>query len=304
MNIEDVRAFVAVVDTGSVGRAALRLSLTQPAISRRVQRLEEALGVTLLDRESKPARPTREGEATYGRCMALLRAAEALTRESRAAAPAGPLRIGVSYAIADSIFAPALEAMRSAYPRTLLQLISARSPDLRRQVANGHLDAGVVMAPADRPADDSELLGIEQVVVVAGCDLPVPDHGCIADLAGHPWVINPDGCGFRAQLDRALATTGHALEVAAESWGTALQLALVARGAGLGLVPERLIAESSHAGALRRLHVEDFRPTLGVLLIRGNVPADLGAALDVIAATVRRLLGGDALTRSPERSSP
>ena len=194
--------------------------------------------------------------------------------------------------------------MRSAYPRTLLQLISARSPDLRRQVANGHLDAGVVMAPADRPADDSELLGIEQVVVVAGCDLPVPDHGCIADLAGHPWVINPDGCGFRAQLDRALAATGHALEVAAESWGTALQLALVARGAGLGLVPERLIAESSHASALRRLHVEDFRPALGVLLIRGNVPADLGAALDVIAATVRRLLGGDALTRSPERSLP
>jgi DNA-binding transcriptional LysR family regulator len=302
MNIEDVRAFVAVVDSGSVGRAALRLSLTQPAISRRVQRLEEALGVTLLDRESKPARPTREGEAAYGRCMALLRAAEALTRESRTT-PAGPLRIGVSYAIADSIFAPALEAVRSTHPHILLQLISARSPDLRRQVADGHLDAGVVMAPADRHGD-GELLGIEQVVVVAGRDLPVPDHGRIADLAGHPWVINPDGCGFRAQLDRALATTGHALEIAAESWGTALQLALVARGAGLGLVPERLIAESSHAGALRRLHVDDFRPALGVLMIRGNVPTDMAAALDVIAATVRRLLGEDALTRSPERSSP
>src|SRR5256885_7292238 len=96
MNIEDVRAFVAVVDMGSVGRAALRLNLTQPAISRRVQRLEEDLGITLLDRDSKPARPTRAGEAAYRRCMAVLRATEALARETRAAMPTGPLRIGVS----------------------------------------------------------------------------------------------------------------------------------------------------------------------------------------------------------------
>src|SRR5437763_1746090 len=70
MNIEDVRAFVAVVDTGSVGRAALRLNLTQPAISRRVQRLEEVLGVARLDRGCQPARPCRSGEAASRTCMA------------------------------------------------------------------------------------------------------------------------------------------------------------------------------------------------------------------------------------------
>src|SRR5208337_1317320 len=100
MNLHDVRAFVAVVDTGSVGRAALRLKLTQSAISRRVQRLEEALGVALLDRDSKPARPTREGEAAYARCMAVLRATDALARGALTPA-AGPLRIGVSSGIAE-----------------------------------------------------------------------------------------------------------------------------------------------------------------------------------------------------------
>src|SRR5262245_22177044 len=125
MNIEDVRAFVAVVDTGSVGRAALRLNLTQPAISRRVQRLEDTLGVTLLDRDSKPARPTRAGEAAYRRCMAVLRAAEALARETQPDVAAGPLRIGVSPGIADSIFASALEALRSHHPEVLLRLTTA-----------------------------------------------------------------------------------------------------------------------------------------------------------------------------------
>src|SRR5436190_78515 len=146
MNIEDVRAFVAVVDMGSVGRAALRLNLTQPAISRRVQRLEEDLGLTLLDRESQPARPTRAGEA-------------------------------------------------------------------------------------------AERLGAERVVVVASRAFEIPARCRLADLAGLPWVINPDGCGFRTQLERALAASGHGLDVVAEAWGVPLQLALVARGAGLGLVP-------------------------------------------------------------------
>src|SRR5436853_145871 len=124
MNIDDISAFVAVVDTGSVGRAALRLNLTQPAISRRIQRLEEVLGVTLLDRDSKPARPTRAGDAAYRRCMAVLRATEALTRDTRSI-PAGPLRIGVSPGIADSIFVPALDGVRADHPQIALHLSAA-----------------------------------------------------------------------------------------------------------------------------------------------------------------------------------
>jgi DNA-binding transcriptional LysR family regulator len=292
MNIEDVRAFVAVVDTGSVGRAALKLNLTQPAVTRRVQRLEESLGVTLLDRESKPARPTRAGEAAYARCMAVLRAADTLTRETRSDVPNGSLRIGVSHGIAESVFTPALDAVRTRFPDIALHLLSGGSEDFRKRVADRALDAAIVMSKTDRPLDDpaAERLGIERVVIVAGRDLTVPAHRKLADLGGIPWVINPDGCGFRGQLDRALATSGHALDVAAEAWGIGLQIALVARGAGLGLVPERLINDSPQRDALRILTLKDFEPALTVWLIRAP---DLGAyakAVDVLAETVRGLL--------------
>src|SRR5215218_4310277 len=137
MNIEDVRAFVAVVDMGSLARAALRLNLTQPAISRRVQRLEEALGVILLDRDQKPARPTRAGEAAYRRCLAVVRATETLTRETRAELPAGPLRFGISLGIAESVFVPALDVLRENHPQLSLNLVAAGSPDLQKQVSDG-----------------------------------------------------------------------------------------------------------------------------------------------------------------------
>jgi len=292
MNIEDVRAFVAVVDAGSVGRAALRLNLTQPAISRRIQRLEEALGIVLLDRDSKPARPTRAGEAAYRRCVAVLRATEALARETRAALPAVPLRVGLTYAVSDSVFVPAIEALREACPGVSLHLIAGRSNDMRRQVSDGVLDAAIVAAAPDRLLEEPAAmpLGFERVFVVASRATPVPARARLADIADQPWVINPEGCGFRDQLDRALAGSGRAMEVIAETRGTALQLALIGRGIGLGLVPARLLSESPHRAGLRIVEVEDFRPSLAIWMVRNSGAGGFAAGLDAIADSVRALL--------------
>jgi DNA-binding transcriptional LysR family regulator len=136
------------------------------------------------------------------------------------------------------------------------------------------------------------LLGVERVAVVAGATLPCPPRCTLADLVTFPWVINPDGCGFRTQLDRSLVQCGHALEVAAETWGHGLQLALVARGTGLGLVPRRLILESPHVASLRIVDVHDFRPALNVWLMRAAAIAMNAAAVEVVGAAVRSSLAG------------
>ena len=65
MNTHDLVAFVAVVETGSIVAASARLNLTQPGVTRRIQNLEELLGTQLLDRLSKPLKPTSAGHAAY-----------------------------------------------------------------------------------------------------------------------------------------------------------------------------------------------------------------------------------------------
>ena len=69
MNTRDLEAFIAVVETGSIVAASARLNLTQPGVTRRVQNLEDRLGSTLLDRQSKPLKPTasRQGKSRHGR---------------------------------------------------------------------------------------------------------------------------------------------------------------------------------------------------------------------------------------------
>ena len=294
MNIEDVRAFVAVVDNGSVGKAALRLNLTQPAISRRVQRLEETLGVTLLDRVSKPARPTRAGEAAYQRCLAVLRATDALAREAGTAMPAMQLRVGVSYAISECVFAPALDALHRLSPDVSLRLVAERSPHLRKAVAEGTLDAAVIMTHPGRPPEGPrvQVLGEERVAIVAAKDSDLPSNAGVADLVGHSWVINPDGCGFRAQLERALAEKGAPLNVTAETWGCALQLAMIARGVGLGLVPERLVQASPYRARLRTIDVRGLRPKVVVSMVRAEVLPAFDDALDAMAGAVKTVLAG------------
>ncbi|RAI45769.1 LysR family transcriptional regulator [Rhodoplanes roseus] len=300
MNLEDVRAFVAVVDTGSVGKAALCLNLTQPAVSRRVQRLEETLGVTLLDRDSKPARATRAGETAYRRCVAVLRAAEALTRDSRSTVAAGPLRVGLTLALSEAVLAPAIEAVRTLCPSVSLRLATDRSAILRRQVADGQLDAAVVAEKPERPLDPAHAtpLGTERVLVVVPVDSPLPDRISVAGLAGQHWVINPDGCGFRAQLDRALADRGAPVEVVAETWGAGLQLALIARGIGVGLIPERLLVGSPWRDKVRVVTVDDFAPALTAWMVTAGPLGPFDAAIEAIAATVRAFLEEEA---APER---
>src|ERR1700761_1088105 len=74
MNTRDINAFIAVVDAGSIVQAAAALHLTQPAVTRRVQSLESLLGVELLDRQSKPLRPTATGKEVYQKGRQILHA--------------------------------------------------------------------------------------------------------------------------------------------------------------------------------------------------------------------------------------
>ncbi|EJW13342.1 Regulatory protein, LysR:LysR, substrate-binding [Rhodovulum sp. PH10] len=301
MNLEDVRAFVAVIDSGSIGHAARRLALTQPAVSRRIQRLEEVLGVTLLDRDSKPAKATRAGEAAYRRCVAVLRAADALARDSRSATAAGPLRVGLTLALSEAVLAPAIEAVRTRCPAVALRLTTECSGALRRQLADGQLDAAVVMAKNDRPLDGphAKKLGTERVLVVVPKDSPLEDRVGVAALAGQTFVINPDGCGFRAQLDRALAVHGAAVEVMAETWGASLQLALIARGLGIGLIPEGILAASPWRDAVRVVTVEDFSPGLDAWMLTAGPLGPFEAAVEAIAGSARAFLTENLATAEP-----
>src|ERR1700689_4411308 len=98
--IDNLKAFAAVIDGKSLTKAALRLCLTQSAVSRRIQQLEEALGGVLLDRAQRPPSSTALGQRVYEQSLPILRAMDELMRlTQKDAMPTGTLRLGISQAI-------------------------------------------------------------------------------------------------------------------------------------------------------------------------------------------------------------
>src|SRR3984957_109439 len=115
--IDNLKAFAAVIDCKSLTKAASRLFLTQSAISRRIQQLEEAFGAPLLDRAQRPPSCTALGWRVYEQSLPILRAVEDLMTLARQdMAPTGTLRFGMSQAIGDVILADAVQQLSAEFP--------------------------------------------------------------------------------------------------------------------------------------------------------------------------------------------
>src|ERR1700742_4605681 len=128
MNPHDLVAFVAVVETGSIVAASARLNLTQPGVTRRIQNLEELLGAQLLDRLSKPLKPTSAGHAAYEHGRRVLRMIDDLkSGVADDGAVRGEFRLFLTPFLWEPGLSPALYSVRAKFPQLAVRVVSAWS---------------------------------------------------------------------------------------------------------------------------------------------------------------------------------
>ncbi|GJE56224.1 MULTISPECIES: LysR family transcriptional regulator [Methylobacterium] len=302
MNSNDLEAFLAVVETGSLMAAAARLNLTQPGVTRRVQNLEAQLGVQLFERPAKPLRPTLAGREAYEHGRRVLQSIEDLRS---GAAPngaiRGELRIGVTIDLSEPALAAPIDALRESFPDLTIRLTVGWSPLLMEQVARNQIDAAAITLPESaRPPEDlvAEELRVQDVVVVAGRDLALPETAALADLARHPWVTSQDGCGFRTTLRRRMEAEGLSLTVAVEAPSTDLRLSLVARGMGLAIVTPGKLAQSPWRDRIRVVAVRGFAPQIRSWLIYRPATGRLRRPIALFRDGLRAEIGADAVSGS------
>ena len=153
MEVRQLRYFVTVAELGHFGRAAERLHIVQPAVSKQIARLERELGLTLFDRSRRQARLSPDGEAFLPHARRALRGVDRaeVAAADLAAGQAGILRIGTSEGLGTAL-EDILTAFRTAHPGVSLQLRTLRStPAKLAAVAAGDLDAAFVSAAPDTP---------------------------------------------------------------------------------------------------------------------------------------------------------
>ncbi|EFI51692.1 LysR family transcriptional regulator [Afipia sp. 1NLS2] len=291
MNTNDLVAFVAVVETGSIVAASARLNLTQPGVTRRVQNLEDMLGVELLDRQSKPLKPTTAGREAYEQGRRVLRTLDDL--KSGVAADGvvrGEFRLGITPYLSEAGLSVPLDRLRAQFPSLSLRVISGWSLEQTERVGRNELDAAAICLP-DGVAPPEELecddLGTQAVIFVVPRDMKVPKTIGLPDLSRLPWVINHDGCGFRRALKRRFDAAHLPFQIAVEAIDPELRLSLVARGMGIGLATPAALKRSPFRSKLKIVKVENFEPAVRAWVVHrppaGRLAAPIEAFRDALA---------------------
>lgn len=294
MNTRDLEAFLAVVDRGSILAAAAQLHLTQPGITRRIQSLESALGVQLLDRQSKPLKPTSAGRDAYQLGRRVLASLEDLRAGISAEQEvSGEFRFGITPFLADMALVEPVCSVRKAFPRLHLRVCSRWSSELLRDLEANRIDAALVYLPGgnEPPAGfEREQLGRIAVKVIVPRTLALPKRTSLRDLSDQPWVLSQDGCGFRRVLQRALDAAQLPFHVAVEALDPVLRHSLIARGVGIGLTAGALLKDSPFRSALRVVEVPEFKAEIHAWLVYRAASGRLAAPLEHLRVALRDAL--------------
>lgn len=244
-----LRSFVAVAEARSIGRAAARLGVGQPALSRRIQDLEDQVGVTLFERHPRGVRLTTAGEAFLGDARRLLDEAErVLERAGRfGRAELGALAIGLFPPAADGPLHGLIAGFRAAAPGVTVTCVEAACEELFGCLEAGRLDA--VFAAADPPdvPERFAALGLwtERLVAALPAGHPLEERTGLgwADLDAEPLVLRSWEVTRPVQALLARRRSGRRRPAATEHRvGRDSLLALVAAGYGVTIVPEAAAA--------------------------------------------------------------
>jgi DNA-binding transcriptional LysR family regulator len=258
MQIEHLRTFVYITDCGSLSAAARARRISQPAVTKQVQRMEAELGAALLVRGPKrQAKLTPAGEKVQVFARDTLARFEALERDLAAlrAVGSGTLHLAASTIPGEYILPGLLAAFRTQYPQVEVQMTISDTDRVVAKLLADEADVGVIGSHIKRPGLRLERLVADEVILAAPPDHPFAARQSVAvhELQGQPLIMREEGSGTRRSVEEALASAGFNLpqdNIVLTLGSTQAILQAVAQGLGLGFVSTRAAAQSLAAGQL------------------------------------------------------
>ncbi|EAA7606372.1 tricarballylate utilization LysR family transcriptional regulator TcuR [Salmonella enterica] len=295
MELRQLRYFVRIIETGSMGSAAQDLDIGVSALSQQMSRLENELAIRLLQRTSRGVTPTNAGLAFYSQAQLALRHADDAILAAREARLSGHVSVGMAPSTASILGIPFIHAMQENYADVRLHVVESLSGNLERMINTRQIDLAVVFQKdkilrwSARPILEEQLFLIGSHALLAA----LPDNSITPEqLAGIPLIMPSQGHGLRGRLDAVCQEHALNVEIVAEIDGLALLMRAVRDGLGATLQPGAAISHLDN-DALRVIGVHNpvlSRPNFLVSLSDDELtPAGLAARV-VLTKVMRQLV--------------
>lgn len=285
LDIDVLRSFVTIVETGSFTRAASRLFRTPSALSMQIKRLEETLGETLLVREPRQVTPTPEGELLLGYARRLLRLNEEAVGHFLAPTLEGTVRVGTPDDVGTRILPHALARLARSHPAVQVEVVTERSATLLARQGAQALDLVLVTVGTQNKVPDAGRIVHSEPLVWAGLR-----GGVAYQRKPLPLAVARHGCAWRAMALAALDRADIDYRVAYMSEHCAGQESALLADLAVAPFPSSLVHEP-----LQALDEEAGFPPLGEYQIALVQRAGANPAADVMAGHIAdafRELGG------------
>ena len=290
VNLKDLKYLVALADTGHFGKAAERTFVSQPTLSAQLKKLEEYLGVKLVERQPKNVQLTEVGKQVVVRARRMLDDGDEIIALARSNTDpfTGKLKLGLIPTVGPYLLPRVMLKIRRALPNLGLMLYEYQTEQLLRRVRDGEIDVAILALPVEHDGMESRTLYEESFTVALPSNHPLTAKSTIkvADLKGHTLLLLEDGHCLR---DQALEVCSRIDVREAEDFrATSLETLrqMVIAGLGITLLPE--MAVEAPFSSQRGLAIRQFaKPTparaVGAVWRKTTTRAEaIGAVCDVI----------------------
>lgn len=261
MDIAALQSFLAVAETGSFSRAAERVFLTQPAVSKRIAGLETQLGTRLFDRIGKRVQLTPAGVALHDRARRVLRELDDVKRSiaDLSGTIAGELRLATSHHIGLHRLPEPLKRFHAAHPQVRLDLRFMDSEQACNEVARGEIELAIVTLPPKLEAPlkahavwDDPL----DIVVARHHPLARARAGQIRDLVAYPAILPGPGTYTREIILKALGSWRNRIDIGMATNYLEVLKMLASIGLGWSALPRTMIDENLSVVQIKKMKIE------------------------------------------------
>ena len=213
LKLRDLDILMALIDSGSMGKAAKRLNISQPAVSKAIVELEDALGVPLVDRSSRGVEPTPYGLALQKRGISIfndlrqgVQDIDFLMDPTK-----GEIRLGTTEPVMSAIAAPIIDSLSRKYSQMNFHVVSGDTASLYRDVANRSIELAICRMIGRLPDEaEAEVLFRDSVAIMTAASNPLTRRRnlTLSDLLHEPWLLFPYESFFGSMIGEIFRSNG------------------------------------------------------------------------------------------------
>jgi DNA-binding transcriptional LysR family regulator len=293
LNLDQVRAFVEVVERGSFTAAAKELNLSQPAVTHQVHELERRFNVALVERLGKRVYPTEAGKKLIERARQLLEEDSRTCEEMRKYDDGwlGRVRIGTSMTVLMYLLPPILRQLKTDHPKLDINIKAGLTSTTLQMLKTNALDFGLCAMPIPDPAFETVPLFKDELVAILPTSLGrIPNNATPAFLCGCPLILGNEHSALRRTVTKWLALAGPPPAPIMEFDNVEAIKSIVAVGLGASIVPslslgvERVAPKDTIVASLSPRASRQ----VGLVKLRGKHSTE---GMQLVAAALKSLRG-------------